>query len=230
MEKSDGYKVLEKTALKNPKGFLNHKHLCLMALEMGCPEAKVIPADNVVVEDRVRLKCMVGCPYYNQGLKCPPYTQGIDEFRKMLKDYSFAMVIKLKPQEISDEVMAKYKLGNDEKEYVRLRDQYDDVDKTSSRVWADFSGPYKNSLMDLLELERAAFNLGYTFATVFFAGRCMLCEKCNVENGICKNPMIARFSAEAMGINLLKTAENAGMELKFSQDSSPTPMAILLID
>jgi hypothetical protein len=92
------------------------------------------------------------------------------------------------------------------------------------------SSPYKNSLMDLLELERAAFNLGYTFATVFFAGRCMLCEKCNVENGICKNPMIARFSAEAMGINLLKTAENAGMELKFSQDSSPTPMAILLID
>lgn len=211
-------------------GIEDYKVLERIALEMGCPEAKVISADDVVIEDRVRLKCMVGCPYYGNGLRCPPYTPSVDEFRKMLNDYSFAMVVKVKPQKISDEVMAKYKLGKDKKKHVRLRDQYNDVDKISSSVWADFSGPYRNSLMDLLELESAAFKLGYAFATVFFAGRCMLCEKCNVENDACMNPMIARFSAEAMGINLLKTAENAGMELKFNQDSSPTPMAILLID
>ena len=84
--------------------------------------------------------------------------------------------------------------------------------------------------MDLLDLESAAFSLGYTFATVFFAGRCMLCEKCNVKEGICRNPIISRFSAEAMGINLLKTAKNAGIDLKFDLDSTPTPMAILLVD
>ena len=65
----------------------------------------------------------------------------------------------------------------------------------------------------------------------FFAGRCMLCEKCNVENGTCLNPQMARFSPEAMGINMLKTAKNAGMDLKFhSEDTTITPMAILLID
>jgi predicted metal-binding protein len=45
--------------------------------------------------------------------------------------------------------------------------------------------------------------------------------------------MISRFSAEAMGINLLKTAKNVGMELKIptSDNKIPlTPMAILLID
>ena len=213
MEKIDNYKGLEK-----------------MALEQGYPEVKVVPADKVVVEDRVRLKCMVGCPYYGQGLRCPPYTQSIDEFRKMLKDYNFAMIIKIKPQEIPDEVMAKYKLGKDEGERVRLRDQYKDSDKMSLSVWSDFAKYYKESLMELLDLESTAFSLGYTFATVFFAGRCMLCEKCNAKEGICRNPMISRFSAEAMGINLLKTAKNAGMNLKFGPDSNPTPMAILLID
>ncbi|PKL67819.1 MAG: hypothetical protein CVV28_03580 [Methanobacteriales archaeon HGW-Methanobacteriales-1] len=45
--------------------------------------------------------------------------------------------------------------------------------------------------------------------------------------------MMSRFAAEAMGINMLKTAENAGMELKFCTEDNPTPitpMAILLID
>jgi predicted metal-binding protein len=54
-----------------------------------------------------------------------------------------------------------------------------------------------------------------------------------VENGICLNPMMARFAAEAMGINLLKTAKNAGMDLKFHTEWNSTlitPMAILLID
>jgi predicted metal-binding protein len=213
MEKMDKCKDLEK-----------------MVLERGYPEAKVISADKVVVEDRVRLKCMVGCPYYGQGLRCPPYTPSIDEFRRMLNDYKFAMVVKIKPQKIPDDVMAKYKLGNNEIERVKLRDQYKDADKTSSSVWSDFAGYYKESLMDLLDLESAAFSLGYTFATVFFAGRCMLCEKCNVKEGICRNPVISRFSAEAMGINLLKTAKNAGMNLEFGPDSTPTPMAILLVD
>lgn len=211
MEKIENYKFLEK-----------------LALERGYSEAKVIPVDAVVVEDRVRLRCMIGCPHYGKSLRCPPHTPGIDEFRKMLNDYSFAMVIKLKKPEISSEIKAKYNLNNLEGS-DRLQDQYNDLDKISQELWSDFSSSYKNALMDLLELERAAFNIGYTFATVFFAGHCMLCEKCDVEMGICHNPMIARFSAESMGINLLKTAENAGMELKFNS-SDPTGMAVLLIN
>ena len=207
----------------------NYKDLEKLALEMGYPEAKVIPVDSVVVEDRVRLRCMIGCPHYGKGLRCPPYTPSIDEFKKMLNDYSFAMVVRLKPPEMSDELKAKYNLDNLE-ELDRLQDQYNDLDEISSMLWADFAIHYKNALMDLLELERAAFNMGHTFATVFFAGHCMLCEKCDVETGICRNPVISRFSAESMGINLLKTAENAGIELNFNSESDSTGMAVLLID
>ena len=45
--------------------------------------------------------------------------------------------------------------------------------------------------------------------------------------------MTSRFSAEAMGINLLKTAQNAGMELKFSIGENIEDLntfAIILID
>lgn len=61
----------------------------------------------------------------------------------------------------------------------------------------------------------------------FFAGRCWLCENCDVESGVCHNPMIARFSAESMGTNLLKTAE---IELNVNPKDDPYLMAILLID
>lgn len=207
------------------KSIENYKTLEKVALKMGYPEARIIPADKVVVEDRVRLRCMVGCPHYGKGLRCPPYTPSIDEFRKILNDYSFAMVIRLKQPEISDELKSKY----NREELGRLQDRYDDVDKTSAKLWADFAVHYKNALMSLLELEKAAFSMGYAFATIFFAGRCMLCEKCDVEIGMCRNPVIARFSAESMGINLLETAENAGMELKFNSSDS-TGMAVLLIE
>ncbi len=213
MKKIDVYKPLEK-----------------VALEKGCPEAKVVPVDKVVVEDRVRLRCMVGCPHYGKGLRCPPYTPSVDEFRKMLNDYSFVMVVKLKPREISEEVLAQYAVKDGK---TRLWDQDSSINDSTGNIKSDFVKHYESSLMDLLELERAAFKSGYVFATVFFAGRCLLCEECNVDEAKCLNPSMARPSAEAMGINMMKTAENAGMNLKFDTGdklSSMTPMAILLID
>ncbi len=208
--KIDSYRILEETALKR-----------------GCPEAKVVPTGKVVLEDRVRLRCMIGCPHYGKGLRCPPYTPSIDEFRKILNDYSFAMVVKLKPREIPEETLAQYAPANYGEDRIWNRNP------KRSKITSDFSKLYRSSLVDLLELERDAFKRGYVFATAFFAGRCMLCEECNVENGECRNPTMSRPSAEAMGINLLKTAENAGMSLKFGTGdelTQMTPMAILLVD
>jgi predicted metal-binding protein len=192
-----------------------------------------------VVEDRVRLKCLL-CPSYGNNLKCPPYTPSTENFRKILKEYHSALVVKINPPEISEEVMAKYKLKDKLKEKdefqgdePRLWDEYQDLEDISSKIWSDFNGIYRNILMVLLEIERAAFIQGYAFATAFFGGKCMLCEKCDVGHGKCLNPMMSRFASEAMGINMLKTAKNAGMELKFCTGDNPTPitpMAILLID
>ena len=209
MLKNDNYMALEK-----------------FALDLGVALAKIIPAEKVVVEDRVRLKCMV-CPYYGKNLKCPPYTPSIAEFKRMLNEYSTAMIVKLKPPEKSGKI-EKYEQIKGEKS--RLWNQ--DLTNLSPAIWADISNIYKTLLTDLLEIERAAFNQGYAFAMAFFGGKCLLCENCDLDNG-CQNALMARFSAEAMGINVLKTAENVGMELKFPNEDNQTPItpiAILVID
>lgn len=134
MDGSDEYKFLEEEALK-----------------MGCEEAQIIPADQVVVENRVRLKCMVGCPTYGKNLRCPPNTPSVEEFRRILSEYSYAMLLKIKGPEISS------------------GDMY------------DYFSFYKEKINILLEIESAAFKEGYNFATAFFAGSCKLCDDCNVE-------------------------------------------------
>jgi predicted metal-binding protein len=224
----DNYRVLEKKALK-----------------LGFASAKIILMDDVVIEDRLRLQCMVSCSHYGKNLKCPPYAPSMDEFRKMLNEYSFAMVVKFKPPEISDEIIAKYNLAegaenpqNMDKVTIvqELENQLitanetQDIDKMAL-MRSDFAESYKNALMDLLELEKAAFKQGYTLATVFFYGACWLCEKCNIETGICRNPRISRYSTEVAGINIVKTAENAGMGFKFPiKDDELGGLVLLLID
>jgi predicted metal-binding protein len=65
-----------------------------LALKLGASEVKIIPAKDVVVEDRVVLKCKVGCNNYGKTLCCPPYTPTAEEFRKIVSEYTTAMFIK----------------------------------------------------------------------------------------------------------------------------------------
>jgi predicted metal-binding protein len=169
----------------------------------------------------------------------------MDEFRKMLKEYSFAVVIKYKPPEISDEIIAKYNLAEgventQNTDNVTLVQELEthlitaaetqDTDKMAV-MRSDFAESYKNALMDLLELEKAAFKQGYTLVTAFFYGACWLCEKCNVETGMCRNPRISRYSTEVAGINIVKTAANAGMGFKFPiKEEELGGLVILIID
>jgi predicted metal-binding protein len=41
---------------------------------------------------------------------------------------------------------------------------------------------------------------------------------------------MARISEHAVGVNMKKTAEEAGMAIKFPVSRNPMPMALLLID
>lgn len=197
----------------------DYEFLKKAALELGAGSAKVIPADQVVVEDRVRLRCMIGCPSYGTNLKCPPHVPTPDEFRKVLKEYSFAMVVKHKPPNMPKEVKG-----------LRVDDP-EEAKALKAKLWPEYHAYYEKTLNIMLELERAAFSRGYVFAVAFYAGTCCLCEKCNVEKGVCLHPLTARVAAEAVGVNMVRTAENAGMSVRFSMEvKAPEPMAILLID
>jgi predicted metal-binding protein len=55
-----------------PKTAQKNEFLVKLALEKGAADAKIISASQVVIEDRVVLKCRVGYNHYGETLACPP--------------------------------------------------------------------------------------------------------------------------------------------------------------
>ena len=72
------------------------KFLLKEAKRLGASEAKVIRSHQVVVEDRVVLKCKSGCHMYGHKFVCPPFAPTPNEFRKMLKEYAHVLIIKFR--------------------------------------------------------------------------------------------------------------------------------------
>lgn len=83
----------------------------------------------------------------------------------------------------------------------------------------------------LLELEREALLRGFYSVWGLTAGRCRLCESCNLEIGICLHPEQARRSMEACGIDVFATARNAGFDTKVmtSKDEKYQRVCLLLV-
>jgi len=201
------------------------KFLRKKALDLGAVDAKIIPIDKIYVEHRVTLKCRAGCIGYGKKLTCPPHVPTVDEFRKILKEYRYALLVKFQSPAVADKDVAKapYKTWLDPEEPAAVRDK-------AAKFWSDYFDYSKIVLSNMLELEKAAFNQGYTFALAFVNGSCRLCEKCNLEEGICRHPSQARIPEHAVGINMKKTADKAGLGIKFPIEGSPDAMALLLID
>jgi predicted metal-binding protein len=194
------------------------------ALELGAIDAKIIPTYKIFVEKRVILKSR-GCLGYGKKLTCPPYTPTVDEFREILKEYSCALLVKFISPAIADEEIAKAP-------YRTLLDPAisKETIERAEKFWANCYGHSEKIALSMLELEKTAFNKGYTFAVTFVSGACRLCEKCNVEKGICLHSNMARIPEHAIGINMKKTAAESEMPIVFPIKGQPESMSILLID
>ena len=84
-------------------------------------------------------------------------------------------------------------------------------------------------LMTALEAE--AFKMGYRFAAAFAGGDCVLCDVCAGATGeACLHPFEARPSMEAVGIDVVATAEAAGLAVELPADEHPRWTGLLLID
>ena len=196
-----------------------------LAIKLGAGDAKVISADKVVVENRITLKCRLGCNNYGKTLACPPYTPTADEFRRILSEYSYALFMKFKSQAKADPELAKF-LSKAEDDPTLPQDVKEKVQK----FWAAWNGDKRKTLSVVVDLEKAALSKGYPLAIGFVAGACQLCEKCNLETGICVHPTMARYSEEAVGVNVKETAKNAGISMKIPFEKNPESFALLLID
>ena len=59
------------------------------ASELGL-SAYPLEITDILVENRIRLKCIYGCRDYGQSLSCPPHVMDVDIFRKILNEYGQA--------------------------------------------------------------------------------------------------------------------------------------------
>ena len=61
------------------------------ALELGVTDAKIISTDMILIDDRVRAKCIYPkCPSYGTNANCPPYAMELDQVRKTVNSFQYA--------------------------------------------------------------------------------------------------------------------------------------------
>lgn len=196
-----------------------------LALEIGASETKVVPATEVIVENRVVLKCRVGCKHYGKTLMCPPYSPSVDDFRKILSEYSYVLLFKFKSKTELTPDVAKLlsKKDNDPALSEEMREKI-------RLFWASWKQDKLQLLKMVRHLEREAMNKGYSMAVGFTTGSCMVCEKCNLEQKICLQPSQARYTAQSVGVNIKQTLEKAGIPIPFPMKGTPETFGMVLID
>ncbi len=179
----------------------NFRQLQTEAIQLGATKAKFIPASSVVIDERVRLKCLIPlCDKYDRHLMCPPNLPTVEEFRKSLRKYSKALFVQLSLE----------KNGK--------------VSKAESRR-------YGLELHKIIhQLERKALSLGYPLAAGLIGGSCKLCRECVGPAGPCRHPLMSRPSIEGMGIDVIRTAKKIGLPFDFSSKNRLSWNGLLLID
>jgi len=164
------------------------------ALEAGADQAKIVSASQVVVDERVRMKCLVPlCHLYGESPNCPPYTPEPEEMRKVLSKFSYAIFTRNDVLPVEDFV--------DDEKWLRAHMKHQG--KTHRLV---------------SEIEALAFNDGYYLAMGFAAGGCKtaLCggQICQfLDSGRCRFPLKARPSMEAVGIDAYRLATQVGWDI-----------------
>jgi predicted metal-binding protein len=194
------------------------------AVELGAVEAKIIPVEKIVIEDRVVFKCELGCEKYGKTLACPPHAPTPEEFRKIVSEYHHALFMKFKTQVEGNSELIKYLSKTDDPSVPP------EMKAKVEKFWSAWKDEMKKILDNIHKLERLATKEGYLLAVGLVSGACQLCEKCNVEKGICIHPTMKRYSEEGVGVNVKATAEKAGIKFTLPFNKNPETFALLLID
>lgn len=183
----------------------------VLALELGATDAKLIRADAIVIDERVRGKCRYPtCPSYNTNMNCPPHTMAVGEFRTLVSKYSYAILFKV------DVFSGKLE------DFERV------TNKTiTSIVWKLESAAFYDG-------HYLATGFGATNCKEIF---CRNLECAALAGKGCRHPFKARPGMHGMGIDAFRMAANVGWEVYPLGSSATgadaphmTSMGLVLID
>lgn len=174
------------------------------ARDLGADEARIIDTKDIVVDERVRLKCLVPvCASYGRNLMCPPNLMSVEEFRGILKLYGKALILQIE---------AGYD-SMDKMEGCLNKRTCEELEMSTNTL------DWQAKLHKLVNrLEAIAFKEGFYLAAGLTGGDCNLCPECVTHRSgePCRHPFEARPSMEAMGIDVIRTSGNAGLPLSLS--------------
>lgn len=176
--------------------------IILSLKEQGASRGKVIGVKDIVVDERVRLKCLIPlCDSYNRNLMCPPRLPTVTLFRNALARFSRAILIQVSAE-----------LEKPDDAFLHAKKLHELVNQG----------------------EKEAFEAGFRFAAGLIGGCCRLCETCvaadpRTAGTACRFPFRARPSMEAMGIDVIVTAEAAGWSSAFPVTDHVTWTGLILV-
>jgi predicted metal-binding protein len=183
-----------------------------LALELGASDAVVLRAGDVVVDERVRLKCLVPrCLRAGETPNCPPNAPDLDLVRKALARFSWALLFKCDVGPIEDYAPGSGKTREEKRRVLSFHRQSSEV---------------------VYGLERQAYKDGYHLAMGLGGGSCkdylcqgMICQF--LDSGRCRFPHRSRPSMEAMGIDVVSLINKVGWQAyALVDDLAQIPCAI----
>ena len=187
-----------------------------IAIKAGATAAKIIPSQMVEVDERVRLKCEVPrCAGFGRYLTCPPNVMDVETFSRILARYEYSLLVQIETK------------GIDSTDKGSGR-----IDKKILRNISELHLGYRVKLLEVVEaVESGAFKREMPFATGFIGGSCPLCERCvdDKMSGACRHPFRARPAMEGVGIDVFKTAKNAGMPIHLSSSKNVLWTGLVLL-
>jgi len=165
-----------------------------LAIDLGAADAKVISAHDVIVDERVRMKCQVPrCYSYDESPNCPPHAPEPKLVREVISKYRYAILVKLDVKPVED--------------------------FAHPELWHEGHIAHYAKLAEIVgRIEALAFNDGYYLALAFAAGTCkvalckgLLCQF--LDSGRCRFPLKARPAMEGVGIDVYDIVTKVGWDV-----------------
>ncbi len=164
-------------------------------LDLGATDAKIITTNMIVIDERVRAKCIYPkCYSYGTNANCPPYAMDLDLVRRIVANFRYGVFVRL--QVPSEE------LAGPEVRHKRL--------SVRSQVKI-------HEIVSKVEAE--AYYDGYYLALAFASGPCnrAFCpdDECSalIPGQACRHPLRARSSMEAVGMDAFAMAAKVGWDI-----------------
>lgn len=178
------------------------------SLDSGADDARVISAAEVIVDPRVRFKCMIPkCYTSGDCCHCPPYGLSFRETQEIVSRYRWAIFFRVRTR--SEIVIEKTFYRN----YIT-----GDIDENANMLNV---GAYCILVMTIADVVvNNARKIGYLSPRGFAAGNCRdmychfqpNCRRLTTAEG-CRHPELSIPSMESSGIDVLTMAARAGWEV-----------------